>query len=173
MIGEIFRRATQMVIGHFIFDAPGLMQIRLFFLRRFFKIGKDCIIAHNVLFNQPDSLKGGKLILKDRVEISPHVEIDYSGGVTLEEDVWISQGVIIETHSHEVRSRRLKYDHEIITSPLVIKRDAWIGARAFITPKVTTIGEGAVIGAGSIVTKDVPDWAIVAGVPAKIIGYRE
>lgn len=55
---------------------------------------------------------------------------------------------------------------------VTIGSDVWIGARAIIMPGVT-IGDGVVIGAGAIVTKDVPNWAVVAGVPAKIIKYRK
>lgn len=54
---------------------------------------------------------------------------------------------------------------------VTIKNDVWIGANSVIMPDVT-IGNGAIIGAGAVVTKDVPDYAIVAGVPAKIIKYR-
>ncbi len=54
---------------------------------------------------------------------------------------------------------------------VVIKNDVWIGANSVIMPGVT-IGNGAIIGAGSVVTKDVPDYAIVGGVPAKLIKYR-
>lgn len=56
-------------------------------------------------------------------------------------------------------------------SRIVIGNDVWIGAKVIVMGGVT-IGDGAVIGAGSIVTKDVPPYAIVAGVPAKIIRYR-
>jgi virginiamycin A acetyltransferase len=55
---------------------------------------------------------------------------------------------------------------------LVIEHDVWIGERAIITPRCGRIGLGAVIGAGSVVTEDVPDFAIVAGVPAKLLRYR-
>ena len=55
---------------------------------------------------------------------------------------------------------------------LVIEHDAWIGERAQVLPKCKRIGIGAVVGAGAIVTKDVPDYAIVGGNPAKIIRYR-
>lgn len=51
---------------------------------------------------------------------------------------------------------------------ILVKRDAWIGARASILPGVT-IGEGAIVGTGAVVTRDVPDGAVVAGVPAKAI----
>lgn len=57
-------------------------------------------------------------------------------------------------------------------SELEIKDDVWIGTRAIILGNVRTIGTGAIIGAGSVVTKPVPDYAIVAGNPARIIRYR-
>jgi acetyltransferase-like isoleucine patch superfamily enzyme len=54
---------------------------------------------------------------------------------------------------------------------VIIKNDVWIGANSVIMPGIT-IGNGAIIGAGAVVTKDVPDYAVVAGVPAKVIKYR-
>lgn len=57
-------------------------------------------------------------------------------------------------------------------TPLHIAGDVWIGARAIVLPGCTRIGHGAVIGAGAVVTKDVPDWAVVGGNPAKVIRYR-
>lgn len=56
-------------------------------------------------------------------------------------------------------------------SEVVIGNDVWIGMRVIMMPGVK-VGDGAVIGAGSVVTKDVPDFAIVGGVPAKVIRYR-
>jgi virginiamycin A acetyltransferase len=64
-------------------------------------------------------------------------------------------------------------DHELIDrSELVVGNDVWVGQNAIILPRVRRIGDGAVIGAGSIVTRDVPDYAIVAGNPAQIRKYR-
>jgi maltose O-acetyltransferase len=58
------------------------------------------------------------------------------------------------------------------SSPLHIAGDVWIGARAVILPGCRRIGHGAVVGAGAVVTKDVPDWAVVGGNPATVIKYR-
>ena len=58
-------------------------------------------------------------------------------------------------------------------TPLHIAGDVWIGARAIILPGCKRIGHGAIVGAGAVVTKDVPDWAIVGGNPAKVIKYRK
>lgn len=57
-------------------------------------------------------------------------------------------------------------------TPLYIAGDVWIGARVVVLPGCKRIGHGAIIGAGSVVTKDVPDYAIVGGNPAKLIRYR-
>lgn len=56
--------------------------------------------------------------------------------------------------------------------PIQIGNDVWVGQNAIILPSVKKIGDGVVIGAGAVVSKDIPDYAIVVGVPAKIIGYR-
>ncbi|VYU31021.1 antibiotic acetyltransferase [Clostridium tertium] len=63
-------------------------------------------------------------------------------------------------------------DEKIERSKLIIGNDVWIGQNAIVLSKCTRIGDGAVIGAGTIVTKDVPDYAIVVGSPGRIVGYR-
>jgi virginiamycin A acetyltransferase len=77
------------------------------------------------------------------------------------------------THPYFFKTKFGYVQEEMITrSELVVGNDVWIGHSAFILPSVRRIGDGAVIGAGAIVTKDVPDFAIVGGNPAKIIKYR-
>lgn len=87
------------------------------------------------------------------------------GGITLEDGVFIGPEakVITENHPEEPALR-----HTLSVKPVNIRRNAWIGAGAVILPGVT-VGENAIVAAGAVVTKDVPDNTIVAGVPAKIL----
>lgn len=87
------------------------------------------------------------------------------GGITLEDDVLIGPRVNLVTENHPLdpADRRA-----LITKPIMIKKNAWIGAGATILPGVT-IGENAVVAAGSVVSKDVPANVVVGGVPAKTI----
>lgn len=97
------------------------------------------------------------------VSIMPYFRCMSAGNVTLDDDVRIAMNVQIITNNHD------SYDRDVLTIKDVhIKKNAWIGAGATILPGVT-VGENAIVGAGSIVTKDVPDNAVVVGNPAKVI----
>lgn len=85
------------------------------------------------------------------------------GGITIEDDVLIGPKVNLITENHPIDPTNRK---TLLCKPIVIKRNAWIGAGATILPGVT-VGENAVVAAGSVVTKDVPGNTIVAGVPAR------
>lgn len=87
------------------------------------------------------------------------------GGITLEDGVFIGPGVKIATEGHPEEPERR---HSLITATVVICHNAWIGARAIILPGVT-VGENAIVAAGTVVKKDVAANTIVAGVPAKYI----
>lgn len=85
------------------------------------------------------------------------------GGVTIDDDVLIGPRVTLISVNHvENPSQR----HNLITKSVHIKRHAWLGANVTVFPGVT-IGENAIVGAGSVVTKDVPDNTVVVGNPAK------
>src|SRR5215210_105001 len=87
------------------------------------------------------------------------------GGITIEDDVLIGPKVnlITENHPLDPADRRA-----LICKPIVIRRNAWIGAAATILPGVT-VGENAVVAAGAVVSKDVPANTVVGGIPAKHI----
>ncbi|HEY4326650.1 MAG TPA: DapH/DapD/GlmU-related protein [Mucilaginibacter sp.] len=107
------------------------------------------------------------------INIGKHVFINHAcsfldiGGITLEDNVLIGPKVnlITENHPLDPATRR-----GLICKPILIKRNAWIGAAATILPGVT-IGENAVVAAGAVVSKDVPDNTIVGGIPAKFIKH--
>jgi acetyltransferase-like isoleucine patch superfamily enzyme len=93
--------------------------------------------------------------------------------VEIEDNVVISSGAMIFTHNHNVhdKSRPWRQQGEK-HSGICIKTDAWVGASAIILSSVDVIAQGAIIGAGALVTKNVEPYTIVAGNPAGIIGQR-
>jgi len=87
------------------------------------------------------------------------------GGITIEDNVLIAPKVSLLSEGHPISP---KDRQSLVPGHIRIKKNAWIGAGATILPGVT-IGENAVVAAGAVVSKDVPDNTIVGGVPAKII----
>jgi acetyltransferase-like isoleucine patch superfamily enzyme len=87
------------------------------------------------------------------------------GGITIEDDVLIGPKVSLVTENHPLDPEQRK---GLIGKPIRIRKNAWIGANATILPGVT-VGENAVVAAGAVVSKDVPDNTIVGGIPAKFI----
>ena len=100
--------------------------------------------------------------------VNPSCLIDYRGGLEIGNGVSISHRVMLITGSHDVQS----VDFRQVDLPIQIGDHVWVGAGATIL-KGVTVGEGAVVAAGAVVTKNVPPHAIVAGVPAKVIGTRQ
>jgi acetyltransferase-like isoleucine patch superfamily enzyme len=88
--------------------------------------------------------------------------------ITIGNNVCISEKVSLLTGTHDVSSSSF----DLITKPIVIKDNVWIATGAMVLPGVT-IGEGAVVAAGAVVTKDVEPWTVVGGNPAKVIKKRE
>jgi maltose O-acetyltransferase len=93
--------------------------------------------------------------------------LDGRGGLTIGDNVNISAGVWILTDSHDMHDPSFPE----ILAPVIIKDHAWIGSRALILPGVT-LGEGAVVAAGAVVTSSVEPYTVVAGMPARPIGTR-
>ncbi|AHF14312.1 DapH/DapD/GlmU-related protein [Niabella soli] len=87
------------------------------------------------------------------------------GGITIEDNVLIAPKVSLLSEGHPIAPENRQ---SLVPGRIHIKKNAWIGANATILPGVT-IGENAVVAAGAVVSKDVPDNTIVGGVPAKFI----
>lgn len=113
------------------------------------------------------------ITLGNNVRIGEKSYINALGGLKIGNNVHLGPQVFIWTsiHSYE-KPEKLPYDDIEIKKPVTINDNVWIGAKAVIIPGVT-ISEGAVIGMGAVVTKDVPPCAVVGGNPAKILKYRD
>lgn len=108
------------------------------------------------------------LRIEDGVSIGPHVLLDGRCGLTIKRNAVIAYESIIWTMNHD-------YNDEHFCSkgaPVIIGEYSWICSRAIILPGIT-IGEGAVVASGAVVTKNVDPYTIVGGIPAKVIGKRE
>ena len=104
-----------------------------------------------------------KLVIGDNVFINSNCLAMARGGITIEDDVMLAANVQLLSNNHDEYSRNV-----LLCKPIHIKKGAWIGAGATILPGVT-IGEYAIVGASAVVTKDVGDYEVVAGVPARVM----
>jgi len=125
-------------------------------------------IGENVRIKHPENL-----VIGDGVCINDDVWINAVGGVTIGNNVLIGPKVVIHSANHKFSNPEIPITEQGHTlKPVVIKDDVWIGASTVILAGVT-IGEGAVVGAGSLVNKDVEPYTVVAGNPARVIGERK
>jgi acetyltransferase-like isoleucine patch superfamily enzyme len=139
-------------------------------------IGRDCVIYGLLAVETDNSV----IRIADNVFINTGTFLDCVQSITIEDDVMIAYNcVVADSDNHSMRYsvrkddlrrlRQRRYDWRTAkTIPIHICKGAWIGACSIIL-KGVRVGVGAVVGAGSVVTKDVPDWTIVAGNPARIL----
>ena len=133
-----------------------------------FNAGNNLLVEYDVNISRQHYLEG-TISIGDNVLIAKHVFIDYSGRLVIKDNVQLTNGVIIETHRHPFHSNPTLPRDLVEPTDLVIEEGAVIGSRAIILPSCHYIGKNARIGAGSVVTKDVADNILVAGVPASFI----
>jgi UDP-2-acetamido-3-amino-2,3-dideoxy-glucuronate N-acetyltransferase len=126
------------------------------------KIGRHCVLGQGV------HVASGAVV-GDRVRIQNHVSI--YAGVTVEDDVFLGPSCVFTNVKHP----RATIDRRSELSPIVVRRGATIGANATIVcgdhPAGLTIGRHAFVGAGAVVTRDVPDYALVVGGPGRRVGW--
>lgn len=136
-------------------------------MRSAYPIGRGAHIGAHVHLTRQHHMTQGTISIGKNVTLANQCDIDFSGGVVIADNVTISAGVSIISHTHRLMGMA-DGDHQAIAGKVNIGYGAWIGTRAIILPNVT-IGQYAVVGAGAVVTKDVPEYAVVAGNPAKKI----
>lgn len=161
---HIFGELLLYLANHFINHIPFHL-IRLAFYRSFLQIeiGSDSVIFMEIWFDAKKNFKMG-----NHTVINQKCRLDNRGGITIGDNVSISAEVCILTADHDLQS----CDFSARTRPVNIEDYVFIGTRAMILPGVT-LGKGCAVAAGAVVTKSVPSFTIVAGVPAKPIGKRQ
>jgi acetyltransferase-like isoleucine patch superfamily enzyme len=110
------------------------------------------------------------LLIGDYTSFAGPCAISAVRSVTLEDHVLLASNIYISDHRHRYESAGVPVKNQGIAriEPVLIKSGAWIGMNAVICPGVT-VGKGAVVGANSVVNRDVPDFSIAAGAPARVI----
>lgn len=139
--------------------------LRVGLLRKMFCIGEKTVIQTGFRFGMKGVLRIGR-----HCQINEDV---YIQSAEIGDYVLIAQRVAIlsVTHRMDRLDVPIKMQGSTESQPVKIESDVWIGRNAVIMPGIQ-IGKGAVVGAGAVVTKNVPPYAIVGGVPAKVIKYR-
>lgn len=139
---------------------PWSPSLRAALLRAFgARIGRGVVVRANVSISFP-----WRLTVGDHVWIGEDVGILSLAPVRIEDNVCISQRAYLCTGSHDYR----RGDFKLVTKPITVRAGSWIAATAFLAPGVE-IGAGAVVAAGSVVTRDVPPATLVRGNPAEAV----
>jgi len=140
-------------------------------LRRYYlsfvleKMGKDCHICDGVFVtNPPHTSLGNEVILNESVILASY---GANSRITIGSHVSISYGANVIAGGLDISNGAVDHGKHV-GAPIVVEDHAWIGAKAIILSGVT-IGRGAVVAAGSVVTRDVSPHTVVAGVPARLI----
>ena len=120
-----------------------------------FAVKSSLVIGDHVFIGEYNNLRigGGSLVIGNNVSVSEHITM------------------VVSNHGMKRNELHQKQHWDKTRTGIIIEDDVWIGANSVILPGVT-IKKGAVVGAGSVVTKDVPSYAVVCGNPARVIKYR-
>ena len=134
-----------------------------------YNAGENFVVEYDVNISRQHYLNGIIRIGRNCL-LAKHVSIDYTGDVVLEDNVKIADGVSIESHRHEFIPGETKA--KTIPTKIIIEDGVSIFQKSVICEGVGRIGRRALIGAGCVVRKTVPPYAIVIGNPARIVGFR-
>lgn len=157
-------------LGWFVRSLPGItgMTLRWLLYRSLFaKLESFCLIYPGVYFTHTYGLRVGKSF-----SVNTGAFIDARGGIIIGDNVMIGPHAVIVSSRHDIYSDEKPMtfrDH--IMDPVIIGNDVWIGTHVVITEGIT-IGDGAVLAAGAVVTRNIDAYAIIGGVPAKTLKYR-
>ena len=156
-----------------IFSLPYLRELRNLIYSKHLNI-KNCRVSDRVLLLPAHISEKNNFTAGVDLELGRNSYIDYSGGVSIGNNVTLSEGALIFTHNHVVKKGHSNWHKNGLEfNALVIEDNVWIGANAIITPSVTLLSKGSIIAAGAVVTKNTEAHKVYVGNPAKEIYKRE
>lgn len=140
---------------------------------RRFNLGKGALVEYNVCITK-QHFSDSTMSSGDNILLSRNVDIDYTGNLRIGNNVKMTEGVKILTHSHDAfglvdDENLLPFSNRAYKTSLSIEDNVKIYAHAIILPSVSFIGKNSIISSGSVVTQDVPENSVVAGNPAKVV----
>ena len=132
------------------------------------ELGSGTVIRPSASLTNPENI-----FLGENVHINRNVYVwaGKNSKITIGDNFVCGPGVFITSDNHGIKKNRLIREQEGVEKDVTIGSDVWVGAYGIVLPGVN-IGDGAVVAAGSVVTKDVAPYTIVGGIPAKEIGQR-
>lgn len=168
---NIFIHIIELYIGAILRILPGIEGLFLraiFYKTLFISAGKKLIIYPNVFI-----IFSNKISVGNRVAINRGTYIDGRGSLIIGNNVLIGPNCVIATAGHGNSTTKIPMsEQDITTGAITIGDDVWIGANVVINMGVT-LHNGSIIAAGSVVTKDIPEYTVYGGVPAKFISDRK
>jgi len=162
----------QRILTTLLFTFPVLKWIKQLYFRVRHNTPYINATLNVVITNFDKKTKTTGIVFDGPCTFSRNIEIDISGGIKMGKNITISDNVTIQTHSHIYENQSL-FDNKTKSSFLEIQDEVWVCNNVVITESVNKIGKGAIIAAGAVVTKNVADYSIVAGIPAKHIKFRK
>lgn len=135
-------------------------------------VGNESVIEDDVVFKTPQPFAETNFVkIGERVFIGHGCDFNITLGLTIGDDCLIAANSTFVDAGREMSPDLPINQQPVIHKPIILKNDVWIGAHSIILQGVT-IGEGSIVGAGSLVNKSIPDYQIWAGTPARFIKNR-